>query len=61
MKVTKTSKFVMTVMVILFTISLSSCETGTTTLEVKLNKRFHLDKPKKINGSKAQNIMLLGK
>ncbi|SEA82929.1 hypothetical protein SAMN05443667_109153 [Flavobacterium gillisiae] len=54
MKVTKTSKFVMTVMVILFTISLSSCSFRTTTNKSNYKaKRIPPGQAKKINGSKS--------
>jgi hypothetical protein len=47
----------MTVMVILFTISLSSCCSQNDKHKSNYKaKEFHLGKPK-INGSKAQNIM----
>jgi hypothetical protein len=54
MKVIKASKFVVTLLVILFTVSLSSCSFRTTTHRSNYKaKGFRQDTQKKINGNKS--------
>lgn len=54
MKVTKTSKFTLSLLVILFTLSLSSCSFRTTTHSSNYKaKRIPPGQAKKINGDKS--------
>jgi hypothetical protein len=57
MKVIKASKFVVTLLVILFTVSLSSCSFRTTTHRSNYKAKRIPPGQKKINGNKVLNTM----